>query len=97
MLNLYLTPKALDDLEKIFEYTVQTWGINQAHIYQDTLFHGMSQICNEPKIGSEYQFAKGEYRKLNIGKHLLFYKHDKAKCVITRVLHERMDYDSHLL
>jgi len=44
MLNLKLTPKALNDIEGIYEYTFANWGIRQAEKYQDELFEWMSRI-----------------------------------------------------
>ena len=96
MLKLLLTPKAQFDLEEIYDYTFMTWGINQAEKYQDELFDSMLSITKNPKIGAVYYFKKGNYRKLNRNKHLIFYRVKGEECIVTRILHERMDLKNRL-
>lgn len=91
MLKLFLTPEAELDLESIFDYTLITWGIKQAEKYQDELFHSIQRILRNPQIGSIYYFKEGNYRKLNSSRHLIFYRIENKKCIIIRILHERMD------
>lgn len=97
MLKLFVSPQAINDLEDIFEYTVQNWSITRAEIYQDLLFESMNTILSSPKIGTNYYFKKGKYRKLNSGKHIMFYRVEGDNCIIVRILHERMDLNSHLI
>ena len=96
MIKLYLSPRAIEDLEEIYEYTLLTWGFTQADRYQDLLFHSMNSILEKPQIGSKYPYKKGDYRKLNSNKHIIFYKIEKMKCIVMRILHEKMDFESHL-
>lgn len=94
MLDLKLSPRAILDLEEIYEYTLLTWGIKQAEKYQDELFDAMLEVASKPTIGSIYYFKKGNYRKLNINKHLIFYRPEDNDCIVIRILHERMDLDT---
>lgn len=96
MLELRLSPKAVIDLEQIYEFTSQTWGINQSDKYQDELFTAMRLISKNPRIGSQYYFKEGNYRKMNINRHILFYKQNKKECLVVRILHERMDLKTKL-
>ena len=41
MLSLKLLPKAITDLENIYEFTLSSWGLKKAENYQDELFEGM--------------------------------------------------------
>jgi toxin ParE1/3/4 len=97
MLKLFLSPRATEDLEEIYEYTFRTWGFSQAEKYQDLLFESMYTILKTPKIGSKYYFKKGNYRKLHSNKHIMFYKIQVEKCIVVRILHEKMDFESHSL
>lgn len=97
MLKLLLVPQAITDLEDIFEYTVKNWSLTQAEIYQDLLFESMNKILSSPRIGSKYLFKKGKYRKLNSSKHIIFYRLEDEYCIVVRILHERMDLNSHLI
>ncbi len=96
MLDLLLTPKAEVDLEDIYVYTLQSWGVKQAESYQDELFNSFITILNNPLIGSIYYYKKGNYRKLKTNRHLVFYRTTNKKCIIVRILHERMDLEINL-
>ncbi|HID91572.1 TPA: type II toxin-antitoxin system RelE/ParE family toxin [Candidatus Peregrinibacteria bacterium] len=96
-MKLFITPQAINDLEDIFEYTVQNWSITQAEIYQDLLFESMNTILKLPKIGGKYIYKKGNFRKLKSNKHILFYKIKGEECIIVRILHGSMDLNSHLI
>jgi len=47
MLKLKLTPRAVNDLEEIYNYTFANWGIHQAEKYQDELFDWMNLILEK--------------------------------------------------
>tara|TARA_B100000497_G_C7571757_1_gene344511 strand:+ start:247 stop:543 length:297 start_codon:yes stop_codon:yes gene_type:complete len=96
MLKLKLLPEAVKDLEQIFEYTFETWGIAQAYKYQDELFAGFTNIKKNPEIGSAYIHTKRGYRKHKINRHLIFYRFDSDICYVIRILHERMDLQTKL-
>jgi len=94
MLELKLSPKAILDLEQIYEFTLHTWGITQAEKYQDELFTCMQLISETPKLGSIYYYKEGNYRKMNINRHIIFYKQIRHECIVVRVLHERMELET---
>lgn len=96
MLRLRLKPKAKRDLQKIFEYTYITWGIEQAEKYQDDLFYGMQLILDQPEIGKIYHYSNVGYRKMHVNRHLIFYRIENMTCIIVRVLHDVMDIKNHL-
>ena len=96
MLKLFLSPKAELDLEDIYEYTLNTWGSKQAEKYQDELYYAMQTILADPHIGSIYYHKAGNYRKLNSNKHLIFYIIEVDRCIVMRILHERMDLKMNL-
>lgn len=91
MLNIRLAPRAEQDLEEIFDYTVKTWSYNQAVKYQSELYIGFLNIGSQPKIGRHYIFKSGNYRYLHTNRHLIFYKEEKENIIIVRILHESMD------
>ncbi len=97
MLKLRLVPQAVSDLEAIFEYTLLNWSLTQAEIYQDLLFETMNKILSSQNIGKKYLFKKGKYRTVKTSKHIIFYRIEDEYCIIIRILHERMDLNSHLI
>ncbi len=96
MFELLLKPEAEKDLIKIFEYTFYNWGIQQAEKYQDELYSGMEQILSQENIGKVYPFSTKKYRKIHINRHLIFYRVESNKCIIVRILHDKMEIKNHL-
>ena len=96
MLKLLLSPQAVVDLETIYEFTFLSWGLKQAEKYQDDLYDHFVSISHNPEIGSIYYYKEGNYRKLKCNKHLIFYRTEKSKCFVIRILHERIDLLSEL-
>lgn len=97
MLKILLKPEAENDLEKIFEYTFNNWGLGQAEKYQDDLFYGKKLLANQENLGNHYPFADISYRKLHVNRHLIFYRIERLNCIIIRILLDRMDIKKHLM
>lgn len=91
MYKLLLSPEAEKDLERIYEYTFYKWNARQADKYQDALYEGMKTILSNVEIGESYAHSKLFYRKLEINKHLIFYRTEGEICLVVRILHERMN------
>jgi len=88
---------AEQDLINIWLYTFTEWGEVQADKYLDEIEVGLKLITANPDIGSDYSFIRKGYRRLIIGHHLIFYKHDNENNIdIIRVLHENMDIQEYL-
>lgn len=96
MLELYVSPQAENDLSDIFEYTFHEWGILQADQYQDQLFAGMQVILDHSNIEKSYPYHELPYRVFHINRHLIIYRIEEPKCIIVRVLHDKMNVDLHL-
>ncbi len=91
MLELGLLPQAVIDLECIYEFTSISWGYNQAEKYHDELYDCMIAITQNPKIGLIYYFKEGNYRRININRHIIFYRQTNKQIILVRILHEKMD------
>ena len=91
MAELLLLPEAINDLERIYEYTYAKWGAKQADRYQDELYGGMQTIQVNREIGVEYVSKPGGYRKYQVKKHLLFYRNEGEAVIVVRILHEQMN------
>ena len=91
-----LRPKAQTDLEEIWNYTDQTWGIHQARTYLETIRETCKELSRNPKRGKTRDEI---YKGLHVyptGKHLIFYLITNKKIDIVRILHESMDSNLHL-
>lgn len=92
-----LSPAAQADLEQIWDYTHEQWGINQADEYLREIQYATVRAAANPRIGRTCDEIRLGYRKLSVGSHTLFYRLTAADVVdVIRVLHRRMDTDSHL-
>lgn len=92
-----LRPKAIEDLEDIWHYTLSTWGNLQANTYIHQLSDVIHLLADAPDIGQNCDYIRRGYRKYPINRHIIFYRVIAADEIeIVRILHERMDVDRHL-
>lgn len=98
MLKSYkLTNKAVDDLTKIWEYTIEKWSEQQADKYYYSLLDTCQAIANNPELGKNYFGINTDLLGLKINRHIIFYRKQGDKPLeITRILHERMDLQNRL-
>lgn len=94
MAKYELTNKAVDDLNQIWEYTVEKWSEQQADIYYKILLESCQNIANNLTLGKKYNGVKNELYGFKVNKHIIFYRVIKDRSVeITRILHGRMDLE----
>lgn len=97
-MNRYLlSPAAQSDLEQIWDYTHDQWGIDQAEEYLRELQRAIDRAAANPRIGRACDEIRPGYRKLAAGSHTLFYRVTADGVIdVVRLLHQRMDIDRHL-
>ncbi|BAC92057.1 type II toxin-antitoxin system RelE/ParE family toxin [Gloeobacter violaceus] len=71
-------------------------GGAQRNNYLAKLDASFQLLAQEPQRGRACDELRPGYRKYHVGRHLIFYRESEAGLEIIRVLHERMDIDSHL-
>ena len=92
-----LSPAAQADLEQIWDYTHDRWGVDQAEEYLRELQHAIDLAAANPRIGHACNEIRPGYRKLAAGSHTLFYRVTADDLIdVVRILHQRMDVDRHL-
>jgi toxin ParE1/3/4 len=92
-----LSPAAQADLEQIWDYTHDRWGIDQAEEYLREIQRAIERAAGNPQIGRACDEIRAGYRKLATGSHTLFYRVTAESVIdVVRVLHQRMDIDRHL-
>lgn len=91
-----LRPKARADLDSIWDYTVQTWGHDQAKTYLRALSRTFKALAKKPELGRVYDEVYAGLRVYPSGKHLIFYFVTEEGIDVVRVLHERMDIPAHI-
>jgi toxin ParE1/3/4 len=85
-----LSRRARLDLIEIADYTVDTWGVEQAYRYLDSLEACFEQLARTPAMGRPCAMVRPGYRRMEHQKHVIFYRAKKKGVFIGRILHERM-------
>jgi toxin ParE1/3/4 len=97
MARYLLSKSAQLDIEKIADYTIENFGINQARVYRDGLISCFQDLTVRPERGRLY-LHKDETLLLcyRYKSHIVFFKRTNAGILIVRILGERMDFRRHL-
>ena len=91
-----LKPRAQADLDEIWNYTADRWGLDQAETYTRQLWKHIQAVADNPSLGHECEEVRAGYRKYPSGSHVLFYRLTDGGIEVVRILHERMDYERHI-
>jgi toxin ParE1/3/4 len=91
-----LKPRAHADLDEIWNYTADRWGLEQAETYIRQLWKDIQTVVDNPSLGQECADVRPGYRKYPSGSHVLFYRLTDDGIDVVRILHERMDYERHI-
>jgi len=86
-----LSQEADKDLEEIFDYTFQEFGLNQAIDYISGFDASFDNISQNPEIGRERTEIRENLRSLIKGKHVIFYRVLNDYIRIVRILHGSQD------
>jgi len=96
-LPFVISKKAVDDLEEIWNYTLAKWSVAQADRYYVLIFDEINFICKNAESGKSLDHIRKGYRASKVKSHLIFYRVINETVEIIRILHERMDIESHFL
>lgn len=91
-----LRRQAESDLEEIWDYTAVRWGLSQAEHYVGQVLYMLDILGENPRLGSSVSEVRPGYRKKAVGSHIIFYREDDDVIDVVRILHQRMDLQSHL-
>lgn len=93
-----ISKEALNDLEKIWLYTYETWSFEQADRYINLLMDEIDYISANPKSGKDFSHVRKGYYRIKVRSHFIFYKIylNKNELEIIRILHQQMDFESQL-
>lgn len=97
MPSFTLSKLARLDLIEIADYTVDTWGVDQAYRYLDSLEAALHQLARTPEIGRACNAVRQGYRRLEHEKHVIFYRVEADGIFISRILHQRMLPSRHFM
>jgi toxin ParE1/3/4 len=92
MRRLEFTPRARRDIEEIWEYSVEQFGLDKADAYLRDIPRAAMAVTDDPRRELACDEIRSGYRRFSVGSHILFFKVSATRVVIVRILHRRMDF-----
>ena len=86
MAGYELTCAADQDFEKIFEFGLDTFGVDQAFKYQNSMMQRFAKLAEQPKLYSTVDHIRAGYRRSVYGSHSIYYRIESQGIVIVRIL-----------
>jgi toxin ParE1/3/4 len=94
--KIHLKPKANEDLENIYSYSVLNFGKTKAIEYISDFDQAFINISKGESIGNNCDYIKLDLLKFNVNSHVVFYRLKQNITEIIRILHQKQDYPRHL-
>jgi toxin ParE1/3/4 len=93
---LIFSPRAARDIDEIYDFTAEAWGVVQAESYIATLRQRCEALARGEVAGRDASQIRLGYRRLTAGSHAIFYRTTGDAIEIIRILHARMNFGRHL-
>lgn len=61
-------------MEAIWLYTLERWGLDQAHRYSDELIATFSELANNPQLSMPTDYIRETYRRRRLGRHAIYFR-----------------------
>lgn len=96
-MSYHLSREAAQDLEDLYVYSIEQFGLDQAESYHQKLQEHFELLAENPKLGRDYSFIKKAARRSNCGSHAVYYRLSgvNSQVLILRVLHQSQDPAQH--
>ena len=82
--------RAEADLLSIGAYTLRTWGEDQTIRYMNDLEACCQMLADNPSLGRACDDVRPGLRRMERGRHVVFYREDAGGILVSRILHQRM-------
>lgn len=90
MSKYHLSALAEIDLADIADYTTDVWGGKQAELYLDSLVQCFVRIAQMPSLGRACDSVHAGFRRIEEGRHVIFYQPRGRGVFVSRILHQSM-------
>jgi len=84
-----LTARAQNDLQKIFEFTIERFGERQAAVYNKNLRDCFQMLAEQPRMGRLSPTIRPGLRRHEHGSHVVIYKEAPSGVLIVALLRKR--------
>ena len=78
-------------------YTLRTWGVDQTIRYIDDLESCCRRLAENPTAGRPCEHVRPGLRRMEQGKHVVFFRRELGGILVSRILHERMLPERHAI
>lgn len=95
MSRVAYSPAAIADIDSIWDYTADAWGVEQADLYTDRIRDACDELAAGIRLGRPVAIRDG-YFKYAVGRHIVFHVRAGNGIAVIRVLHQKMDAERHL-
>lgn len=82
----HLSEAADADLERLYEWGIDRFGMNAADQYYDGLIARLGQIADTPQLWQGVDHIRAGYRRSVYGAHSIYYRIEANGVLIVRVL-----------
>jgi toxin ParE1/3/4 len=82
--------RAEADLLAIGDYTLRTWGEEQTVHYINDLEICCQALADSPGLGRACDDIRPGLRRMEHGRHVVFYRQTEGGILVSRILHQRM-------
>ena len=86
MASYRLNREALEDLDRLYEHGVLTFGLRQADAYFDGIVNRFQKIADQPELYPAIDHIRQGYRRSVYKSHSIYYRIDPDEIVIARIL-----------
>jgi toxin ParE1/3/4 len=90
MAKMRFTRRAEADLDEISEYTRQNWSVVQERTYLAEIESCCIRLAASPLLGRACDEVRPGLRRMEQGRHVIFYRPEDAGILVVRVLHQSM-------
>lgn len=84
-------PAAEADLDAIWDYTVERWGVAQAVRYVDEVRNRVDGLGTGSTRHTPAPEIKDGIRRALAGRHMIYFREDGSTVTVLRILHQGMD------
>lgn len=95
--RFFVHQKADEDLETIFGYSLEKFGIARAARYIKDIEIMFEQLARNPQKGNTFDIQLPNCLHIRVESHFIYYAECQDGIEIFRVLHQRMEPSKHLI
>lgn len=86
-----LSVKARADIKKLFRYSFQQFGVNQAIKYKTGLEDCFQLLADNPDMGRKCDDTRKDYHRHEYERHIIFYRKRTHDIFITAIIYNGKD------